>query len=123
MNNTHCCRNSFVSTALLSIVFLTGCTSQPPPQNRAPRSDTIASVTHVEHMEGGKYAYMLSFPAPDSIALDTEGKPVTRVEATRHALKPPLLNQTLRIRYLREEPTDFTLLDPLQFDTAAPHSP
>lgn len=106
-----------------TLAFLTGCASLPPPPNRAPRANAVATITYVEHMEDGKYAYVVTFPTPDSIALDQDGAPITHVKTTRHNVKAPLLSQSLRVRYLRAEPSDFKILDPIRFEAAVPATP
>lgn len=78
-------------------------------------AETNATIT-VEKLESGEYGYSIEYPTPESSLLDDNGEKVLG-PITQHGVvdREPISNQTVRIKYLKEEPVIFELVDQIQF--------
>lgn len=104
-----------LAAGLLLLITLAGCNTPPPhSRQRVPWAETTATISLVEHVDAGEYAYIISYQAPESIALDRDNKPLKSIQMGRASKREPVNGQTLRIQYMRQEPTTFRYVDKMK---------
>jgi len=99
---------------LLCAAALSGCTKPASPSEWA---ETTGRITNVTTLPDGTFGYTLTYSADQSTARNSEGVsikgPVPQHYLGKH--KKPVDGQPLKMRYLREEPIIFELLEDIRF--------
>lgn len=92
------------------------CTNQINP---AAWVYTEGNIQDIEPMDDGTFSYALVYDAKESTAINIVGKPI-KGPIRQHYLgkrKQPLPDQRIRLRYLREEPVLYELLDAIRYQS------
>lgn len=79
-------------------------------------AQTMARITFVEKTEQGTYDWALEYDASASTAVNAAGQPI-KGPIQQHVLDKhrPRVPQTLKIRYLKEEPVIFEYMENIQY--------
>lgn len=99
---------------LLLVSFLSACSSLTAQQDWV---ETTAKITEAEELEDGVIGYSVTYHSEQSTAVNTDGEAING-EMTVHqfgAEKLPVEGQTIKIRYLRDEPVIYEILSDIQF--------
>lgn len=76
----------------------------------------VAKLDPVEGAPNAQWGYTLHYEATESTAVDSSGRPINGpIEQMGMAEQEPVDGQKVRLKYLREEPVIFELLEPLKF--------
>ena len=79
-------------------------------------AETLATITVGEAAKENGYDYTLTYEAPESIAVNADGQPVKGpIHQMGISKQEPLTPQTLRLRYRRDEPILFQLVDEIKY--------
>lgn len=105
----------FQKIMLLAVIFLAGCN-----QEKSEWAEAKAVISNVEQIEGmttPSYGYTISYDASESTATDNEGKAI-KGPIEQHGMldKKPINSQKLKLRYRRDEPVMFELLEEMKFE-------
>ncbi len=102
-------------TFFLLICFLLFACSPTSSSNESIWAETLAKCK-IEKIDEGIFDLYISYEISESRAHDKNGKkirgPITQCIQLE---KEPLPGQKLRIRYMREEPIIFELIDPIKY--------
>lgn len=79
-------------------------------------ADSLASIS-AESFESGHYDYTITYDVPESTAVTYEGKKIIGpIQQHGISKKKPIVTKKLKLKYMREEPIVFDLIDPIQFE-------
>jgi hypothetical protein len=89
-------------------------------------AETKGTIMNVTRLDDGTYAYTLTYTSDQSTAHNSDGEKITG-PLSQHGskIRQPVDGQTIRMRYLREEPIIHELLEDMKYVNAivAPASP
>ena len=78
---------------------------------------TSARIINIGELPDGKFCYSLEYNPTQSTAVNTAGKPI-KGPIQQHYLgnsRKPLEGQKIKMRYMREEPIIYKLLEPIEY--------
>lgn len=106
---------NFKYVFLISALLLTACKEDPKPATEE-WAETKGVISNVESIDG-RYAYMITYDAPESTAVDQAGKEIKGpIEQSGLFEKKPVNKQEIKLRYRRDEPVMFELQEEIKFE-------
>ncbi len=108
--------NKLLSFVLGIILF--GCQQQKILKTEtSPWVETVATIISSPNITEGSYDYLIKYEASEGTAVNKEGKKINgMIEQFGLSQKRPLNKQKLRLRYMKEEPVIFELMDRIKFE-------
>ena len=110
---------------LLSLLTLSACKPSAREAAKAPADEkwavTTGQITKVAKLDDGTYGWTLVYSAEKSTATNADGQPI-KGPIEQHFLGKPrkaVDGQKIKLRYRRDEPVVFELLEEIQYEKEA----
>ena len=87
------------------------------PPDEVLWATTSARIINIEELPDGKFCYSLEYNPTQSTAVNAAGKPI-KGPIQQHYLgesRKPIEGQKIKMRYMREEPIIYELLEPIKY--------
>lgn len=101
---------------VLSFLLLVGCGEDKKTAQETLWAESVALLTNVEKI-GDRFAYMITYDAPESTAVNAEDQPIKGpIDQSGLLDRKPINNQKIKLRYRQDEPIIFELLEEIKFE-------
>jgi len=109
-------KNYVLAPIICLLGFLFACEGRDSSSQDSPWAQSIGTLT-VEELEDGSYGYTITYSIPESTAVTTEGSKIQDpIQQHGMSQRKPIDKQKLKLKYMKEEPIIFELIDPIQYE-------